>query len=66
LFLTDEGIRPFIDELLLHPAPEWSAAKDAFLASYTGKKGVNQFTKVRIALAADAVDVLSTFPLVLL
>ena len=30
------------------------AAGDAFLSSYTGEKGVNQFTKVKIALAADA------------
>jgi hypothetical protein len=54
LFLTDAGIGQFIDELLLNPAKELSAAREAFLASYTGEKGVNQFTKVRIALAADA------------
>lgn len=54
LFLTDAGIAQFIDELLFHPAKELTAAKEAFLASYTGKKGVNQFTKVRISLAADA------------
>ncbi len=54
LFLTDEGITQFIDELLLHPAKELTAAKEAFLSSYTGEKGVNRFTKVQIALAADA------------
>ncbi|MBI5878367.1 MAG: hypothetical protein HZB53_12020 [Chloroflexi bacterium] len=54
LFLTDAGIAQFIDELLFHPTKELAAAKEAFLASYTGKKGVNQFTKVQIALAADA------------
>ncbi len=54
LFLTDAGIAQFIDELLLHPAKELGAAKDAFISSYTGEKGVNQFTKVKIALAADA------------
>lgn len=54
LFLTDAGIAQFIDELLFHPARELAAAKQAFLASYTGKKGVNQFTKVQISLAADA------------
>jgi len=54
LFLTDAGIAQFIDELLFHPAKELTAAKKAFLASYTGKKGVNQFTKVQISLAADA------------
>lgn len=54
LFLTDAGIAQFIDELLLHPAAELAAARKAFLASYTGKKGVNQFTKVQVALGADA------------
>ncbi len=54
LFLTDEGIAQFIDELLLHPAKELSAARKAFLVSYTGKKGTSQFTKVQIALDADA------------
>lgn len=54
LFLTDAGIAQFIDELLLHPAAELAAARKVFLSSYTGKKGVNQFTKVQVALAADA------------
>jgi hypothetical protein len=54
LFLSDNGIAQFIDELLLHPKKKLCAARSAFLASYTGQKGVNQFTKVQIALAADA------------
>ena len=54
LFLTDAGIAQFIDELLLRPAKDLAAARKAFISSYTGKKGVNQFTKVKIALAADA------------
>lgn len=53
LFLTDHGIAQFIDELLLHPRKELQAARDAFLSSYTGHKGRNQFTKVQMALAAD-------------
>jgi len=40
--------------LLFHPAKKLEVAKQVFLASYTGKKGVNQFTKVKISLAADA------------
>ena len=54
LFLTDEGIAQFIDELLFHPTRDFEAARDAFLISYTGEKGVNRFTKVQIALLADA------------
>jgi len=53
LFLTDAGLSQFIDELLFNPTRALSPAKDAFLLSYTGKKGVNQFTKVKIALSAD-------------
>ena len=40
--------------MLLHPVKQLAVAKQVFLASYTGKKGVNQFTKVKISLAADA------------
>ena len=54
LFLTDVGLAQFIDELLFNPTKELAAAKDAFLRSYTGQKGVNRFTKVKMALAADA------------
>jgi hypothetical protein len=54
LFLTDAGVAQFIDELLFHPTKELAAAREAFLASYTGEKGVNQFTKKQLSLQADA------------
>jgi hypothetical protein len=53
LFLTDAGLSQFIDNLLLKPAPELVPAREAFLASYSGKSGANKFTKVRMALSAD-------------
>lgn len=53
LFLTDTGLAQFIDELLFNPAKELKIVKDVFLSSYTGQKGVNQFTKVQIAIEAD-------------
>ena len=53
LFLTDAGLSQFIDQLLFNPTPELQPAKDAFLASYTGQKGVNRFTKVKVFHAAD-------------
>jgi len=54
LFLTDAGVATFVTDLLLKPKKEFQAAKDAFLASYTGKKTTgNQFTKVQISLGAD-------------
>jgi hypothetical protein len=54
LFLTDIGLAQFIDQLLFHPEKELESVKNAFLSSYTGEKGVNQFTKVQIAIEADA------------
>ncbi len=54
LFLTDNGLSDFISELLLSPTPELAPARKAFLASYSGKKGRNRFTKVRMDTAADA------------
>jgi len=53
IFLTDEGLSWFIDRLLLNPTRELNPAREAFLASYTGKGGRNRFTKVRIGMAAD-------------
>lgn len=53
LFLTDEGLSQFINKLLLNPTPELNPAREAFLASYSGRAGENRFTKVRIGIAAD-------------
>ena len=53
LFLTDAGLSQFIDELLLNPSPELESARGAFLASYSGRRGANRFTKVRMDVDAD-------------
>ena len=53
LFLTDAGLSQFIDGLLLNPTPELESARDAFLASYSGRRGANRFTKVRMDVDAD-------------
>lgn len=59
LFLTDEGLATFIEELLLNPKEAYKPAQTAFLSSYTsGKDGVrktgkNQFTKAQIGTKAD-------------
>ena len=55
LFLTDLGLAQFVDELLLNPKEELESAKNAFLDSYTGKKGNNRFTKVQMDAGADRV-----------
>lgn len=59
LFLTDNGIATFIDELLLNPQKEYLPVRKAFLASYSGngkvikKYGKNQFTKAQMNKDAD-------------
>ena len=53
LFLTDAGLSQFIEEMLLSPTPPLELARTAFLESYSGKRGANRFTKVRIGLDAD-------------
>ncbi len=53
LFLTDEGLSEFVESLLVKPALQYQPIRDAFVQSYTGKKGGNRFTKVNIDLAAD-------------
>jgi len=53
LFLTDAGLSAFVESLLVKPNKRYKPIKDAFVKSYTGKKGTNRFTKVTIALAAD-------------
>jgi len=54
LFLTDRALSEFIDQLLLKPTKDLQPARDAFLASYTGSKGANRFTKVKMDYKADA------------
>jgi hypothetical protein len=55
LFLKDAGLAEFITELLLEPKPLLKPAKNAFLASYSGDKGKNRFTKVQMDYHADQV-----------
>lgn len=51
LFLTDEGLSTFVEELLLAPKPEYMAVREAFTRSYPKTKG-NEFTKTRISKEA--------------
>jgi len=53
VFLTDAGLSTYVESLLLKPAKRYQSIRDAFVQSYTGEKGGNRFTKVKIALAAD-------------
>jgi hypothetical protein len=55
LFLTDKGLSDFIDNLLLHPIPEFQFLRDTFLSSYTQGKKKNQFTKVQMNIEADRI-----------
>lgn len=53
IFLTDVGLSNFVETLLEKPEKRFEPIRDAFVSSYTGKKGGNKFTKVQIALSAD-------------
>ncbi len=53
LFLTDKGLGDFVTDLITAPSKEFEPVRDAFLVSYTGKSGSNQFTKVQMNLKAD-------------
>lgn len=55
LFLTDKGLADFIDNLLLHPIPEFQFLRDTFLSSYAEGKKKNQFTKVQMNNEADKI-----------
>jgi len=55
LFLTDQGLTEFIKDLILKPKLEYKPVRKAFLNSYSGKSGSNQFTKVQMAYDADQI-----------
>lgn len=51
LFLTDEGLSTFVEELLLNPQSKYKAVREAFTRSYPKTKG-NEFTKTKISKEA--------------
>lgn len=53
IFLTDDGLCEFINELILNPRKEYKPVRQAFLSSYSGSKVKNQFTKVQMNLQSD-------------
>jgi len=53
LFLTDEGLSEFVENLLLNPKSEFDFIRETFQNSYSGVKGKNQFTKVKMNIKAD-------------
>lgn len=55
IFLTDNGLSIFIENLLLSPKNEHEILQRVFLASYNEGKKKNQFTKVQMNIEADKV-----------
>jgi hypothetical protein len=53
LFLTDNGLAEFIQNLLFKPTKEFAPIREAFISSYTATKKKNQFTKVQMNIEAD-------------
>ena len=48
VFLSDEGLTEFLEDVILNPSPKYSPIRDAFQASYAPDKRKNQFTKVQM------------------
>ncbi len=53
LFLSDQGITEFIEDLIFQPNKDYEVVRDSFLASYSESKKGNQFTKVKMNKNAD-------------
>ena len=53
LFMSDNAMVEFVNDLLMNPDPNYAAAKKAFDKSYAPKKIENVFTKVKIQRDAD-------------
>lgn len=53
LFLSDQGLSQFIDELILNPQPKYLKVKNAFEISYSHNKKRNIFTKVKMDFEAN-------------
>ncbi len=53
IFLTDRGLLEFVQSLILHPTEQNQAICNAFARSYSGVRGGNRFTKVRMDYSAD-------------
>lgn len=55
IFLSDNGLAQFIDELIINPKQEYLKVQEAFKRSYTSDKKRNVFTKVKMDFEADSV-----------
>lgn len=53
LFLKDEGLAEFIEDVLQGQSDEFAATRAAFIASFGRAGGATQFTKVTVGAAAD-------------
>jgi len=53
IFLTDNGLAQFIDDLIFNPTLEYVCVQQAFKNSYSADKKRNVFTKVKMDLDAD-------------
>lgn len=55
LFLKDDGLAEFIEQLLLKKTKNYAPVRNAFIDSYSATKKKNQFTKVQMNIEADKV-----------
>jgi hypothetical protein len=55
LFLTDDGLVEFVNDVITTADAKMRPAREAFAASYAAEKKENRFTKVQMDLKADRV-----------
>ncbi|MCL1858699.1 MAG: hypothetical protein FWF92_05645 [Oscillospiraceae bacterium] len=55
LFLTDEGLSAFIEDIIINSNNDFQAVKNAFEMSYEKGKKINRFTKTTMDYEADIV-----------
>lgn len=53
LFLTDDGLTRFVEDLLLNPKNEYSKVKSAFINTYSNGSKIRAFTKSKMFMEAD-------------
>ncbi|MCM1067389.1 MAG: hypothetical protein NC418_07445 [Muribaculaceae bacterium] len=54
IFLTDEGLAQFVEDLLLSPKDEYAKVRDGFICTYSNGSKLRAFTKTKMFLEADA------------
>lgn len=53
LFLSDNGLTEFVEELLLEPRKDMQIVRDSFISTYSPDSKIRAFTKSKMPVMAD-------------